>query len=83
MGISPYSALDEFCRYELLECVRSKLHYRPSDTVRSLMRHANISVTMDKYVQAVTPAKRLAQRRVAGLLDPNRPTLLKSNTASC
>ena len=53
-------------------------------TVQSLMRHANISVTMDKYVQAVTPAKRQAQRSVAGLLlDPNGPMLLKSNTASC
>ncbi len=52
-------------------------------TVQSLMRHANVSVTMDRYVQAVTPAKRQAQRSVAGLLDPNGPTLLKSNTASC
>jgi integrase len=31
-------------------------------TVQSLMRHANVSVTMDRYVQAVTPAKRKAQR---------------------
>ena len=42
--------------------------------VQSLMRHANVSVTMDKYVQAVTPAKRRAQRGIVGLLDPNGPT---------
>jgi integrase len=41
--------------------------------VQSLMRHANVSVTMDKYVQAVTPAKRAAQRGIVGLLDPNGP----------
>jgi integrase len=52
-------------------------------TIQSLMRHANISVTMDKYVQALTPAKREAQRGIVGLLDPNGPTLLKSSTASC
>jgi integrase len=43
-------------------------------TVQSLMRHANVSVTMDRYVQAVTPAKRQAQRGIVGLLDPNGPT---------
>jgi len=52
-------------------------------TVQALMRHANASVTMDRYVQAVTPAKREAQRSIVGLLDPNGPTLLKSSTASC
>lgn len=52
-------------------------------TVQALMRHANASVTMDRYVQAVTPAKRAAQRGIVGLLDPNGPTLLKSSTASC
>jgi len=31
-------------------------------TVQALMRHANVSVTMNTYVQAVTPAKRKAQR---------------------
>ena len=30
-------------------------------TVQALMRHANVSVTMNTYVQAVTPAKRKAQ----------------------
>ena len=29
-------------------------------TVQALMRHANVSVTMNTYVQAVTPAKRKA-----------------------
>ena len=52
-------------------------------TVQALMRHANARVTMDTYVQAVTPAKRAAQRGIAGLLDPNGPALLKSSTASC
>jgi integrase len=52
-------------------------------TVQALMRHANASVTMDKYVQAVNPAKREAQRGIVGLLAPNGPTMLKSNTASC
>jgi integrase len=37
--------------------------------VQSLMRHANVSVTMDHYVQAVTPAKRQAQRSIVGQLD--------------
>ena len=43
-------------------------------TVQALMRHANASVTMNTYVQAVTPAKRQAQRGIVGLLDPNGPT---------
>jgi len=43
-------------------------------TVQSLMRHANVSVTMDRYVQAVTPAKRQAQQGIVGLLDPGGPS---------
>jgi integrase len=43
-------------------------------TVQSLMRHANVSVTMDRYVQAVTPAKRAAQRGTVSLLSPDVPT---------
>ena len=43
-------------------------------TVQSLMRHANVSITMNHYVQAVTPAKRQAQRGIVDLLDPNGPT---------
>jgi Phage integrase family len=33
-------------------------------TTQSLMRHANVSITMDRYVQAVSDAKREAQSRV-------------------
>lgn len=33
-------------------------------TTQALMRHANVSITMDRYVQAVTPAKRAAQSRI-------------------
>ena len=33
-------------------------------TTQALMRHANASITMDQYVQAVTPAKREAQSRI-------------------
>jgi integrase len=51
-------------------------------TVQALMRHANVSVTMDRYVQAVTPAKRQAQRGIVGLLDPNGPTREAGRSAS-
>ncbi len=33
-------------------------------TTQALMRHANASITMDRYVQAVTPAKRDAQAQI-------------------
>jgi integrase len=33
-------------------------------TTQALLRHANASITMDRYVQAVTPAKREAQARI-------------------
>jgi integrase len=33
-------------------------------TVQALMRHANVSVTMNTYVQAGTPEKRKAQRGI-------------------
>lgn len=52
-------------------------------TGQTLMRHTNAGVTMDRDVQAVTPAKREAQPSIVGLLDRNGPTLLKSITASC
>ena len=51
-------------------------------TVQALMRHANASVTMDRYVQAVTPAKRQAQRGIVGLLDPNGPTELTETSVT-
>jgi len=36
--------------------------------VQELMRHANISVTLNIYAQAITQSKRDAQSRVASLL---------------
>ena len=46
-------------------------------TTQALMRHANVSITMDKYVQAVTPAKREAQSRLVQAIPfPNVPTQL-------
>ncbi len=46
-------------------------------TTQALMRHANASITMDKYVQAVTPAKREAQSRIVKSIPfPNVPTAL-------
>jgi len=43
-------------------------------TTQALMRHANASITMDRYVQAVTPAKREAQNRVVNSIPfPNVP----------
>lgn len=44
---------------------------------QALLRHANVSITMDRYVQAVTPAKREAQSRIVKLLPfPKVPTRL-------
>ena len=40
--------------------------------VQELLRHANIKITMDTYTQALTPAKREAQRRVARMILPER-----------
>jgi integrase len=51
-------------------------------TVQSLMRHANVSVTMDRYVQAVTPAKRQAQRGIVSLLDVSGRTMQDAKSAS-
>jgi integrase len=46
-------------------------------TTQALMRHANVSVTMNTYVQAVTPAKREAQNRVVNSIPfPSVPTPL-------
>jgi integrase len=36
--------------------------------VQELLRHSNVSVTMDRYTQAVTPAKRQAQQSVVNQL---------------
>jgi integrase len=52
-------------------------------TTQALMRHANASITMDRYVQAVTPAKREAQSRiVASIPFPNVPTRLTESAAT-
>jgi integrase len=52
-------------------------------TTQSLMRHANVSVTMNNYVQAVTPAKRQAQRGIVSRLFPFVPTPLPNQAGSC
>jgi hypothetical protein len=47
------------------------------------MRHANASVTMDKYVQALTPAKRKAQSRIVKAIPfPSVPTRLTATAAT-
>jgi integrase len=52
-------------------------------TTRSLMRHANVSVTMDKYVQAIGADKRMAQSRIVRSLPfPNVPTRLTGTAAT-
>ena len=38
--------------------------------IQQLMRHANLKVTMDTYVQAVTDEKREAQNKVVKMLLP-------------
>ena len=48
--------------------------------VQELMRHANITTTMNLYTKALTPAKREAQSRVVDvLLDRSRK--VAENTA--
>ena len=53
---------------------------RDVKTTQELMRHANASVTMDTYVQAVTLTKRKAPSGIVGLftgkMAPNGPTQL-------
>ena len=39
-------------------------------TTQELMRHANSRITLDVYAQALTPAKRSAQRKVVELIRP-------------
>lgn len=51
-------------------------------TTQALMRHSNVSVTMDHYVQAITSAKMQAQRGIVGLLDPSGPTREATTTVS-
>ena len=52
-------------------------------TVQALMRHANVSVTMNTYVQAITPAKQQAQRGIVSQLFPFVPTLVAHEAGSC
>ncbi|MBB5059104.1 integrase [Granulicella aggregans] len=52
-------------------------------TTQALLRHANVSITMDRYVQAVTPAKREAQSRIVKSLPfPNVPMRLTTGVAT-
>jgi len=52
-------------------------------TTKELLRHANVSITMDRYVQAVTPAKREAQSRIAQSIPfPFVPTRLTGMVAN-
>jgi integrase len=52
-------------------------------TTQALMRHANVSITLDKYVQSVTPAKRKAQNRIVQVIPfPNVPTRLTEPAVS-
>ena len=44
-------------------------------TVQAFMRHANVSVTMNHYVQAVTPAKRKARRGTSSMLEKTGPLM--------
>ena len=40
--------------------------------VQGLLRHANSKITMDVYTQALSPAKREAQGRVASIIFPKK-----------
>lgn len=40
--------------------------------VQELLRHANSKITMDVYTQALSPAKREAQGRVASIILPKK-----------
>ena len=40
--------------------------------VQELLRHANSKIKMDIYTQALSPAKRQAQSRVASMILPKR-----------
>ena len=52
-------------------------------TTQALMRHANVSVTLDHYVQAITPAKRQVQRGIVRELFPFVPTPVPNRAGSC
>jgi integrase len=48
--------------------------------VQELLRHANSRITLDIYTQALTPAKREAQTRVANLILPKKTMVGESLT---
>ncbi len=54
------------CRHSLATILKS--HGEDVKTVQELLRHANSSVTMNLYAQAVTDIKRSAQSKVARLV---------------
>jgi integrase len=41
---------------------------RDVKVVQELLRHASTKITLDIYAQALTPAKRAAQRKVVGII---------------
>ena len=45
-----------------------KVNGKDIKVVQELLRHATIKMTLEVYAQAVTPAKRQAQSKVAGML---------------
>jgi hypothetical protein len=51
-------------------------------TTQALMRHANVSVTMDRYVQAIGEAKRTAQRGIVDSLFPSVPAQVPAEPVS-
>ena len=50
--------------------------------VQECLRQATCRVTLDIYAQAVTPAKRAAQRKVVEQLAPFGPTLVETGFAT-
>jgi integrase len=48
--------------------------------VQELLRHANSRITLDIYTQALTPAKREAQSRIANLILPKKTMVGESVT---
>jgi hypothetical protein len=52
-------------------------------TTQALMRHANASITMDRYVQAISEARREAQSRIVQAIPyPNESRLLTDVSVS-
>ena len=47
-----------------------KRQRRESEVIQELLRHANLRVTMDTYVQAMSDEKRKAQSKVVEMIMP-------------